>query len=133
MSIELATIDMAAPDDIDGLTGALDALGPIRRLAVLAKLEAQPGREDESRRVVVNGDHVIGVRRDHVSVSRAAALDHQPQHLLRRQQAKRQTEEFCVRHWRRMRTRRRLLPVIDKVHRANARLCCRRRWPAASH
>jgi cyanuric acid amidohydrolase len=51
MTIELATIDMAAPDDIDGLARALDAVGPIRRLAVLAKLEAQPGREDESRRL----------------------------------------------------------------------------------
>ena len=49
MSIELATIDMADPADVDGLAGALDALGPIRRLAVLAKLEAQPGCEDESR------------------------------------------------------------------------------------
>jgi cyanuric acid amidohydrolase len=49
MTIELVTIDMADPADVDGLAGALDALGPIRRLAVLAKLEAQPGCEDESR------------------------------------------------------------------------------------
>jgi cyanuric acid amidohydrolase len=49
MTIELVTIDMAAPADVDGLARALDAIGPIRRLAVLAKLEAQPGREDESR------------------------------------------------------------------------------------
>jgi cyanuric acid amidohydrolase len=49
VTVELATIDMADPADVDGLAGALDALGPIRRLAVLAKLEALPGREDESR------------------------------------------------------------------------------------
>jgi len=49
MTIELATIDMEEPADVVGLGRALDALGPIRRLAVLAKLEAQLGRENESR------------------------------------------------------------------------------------
>lgn len=49
MSVEVTTVDMAAPDDVEALSVALDALGPVRRLALLAKLEAQPGHEDAAR------------------------------------------------------------------------------------
>ncbi|MDB5649231.1 MAG: trzD [Hyphomicrobiales bacterium] len=49
MTIEFARFDMSAPDDMSGLAATLDTIGPVTRLAVLAKVEGTATINDYSR------------------------------------------------------------------------------------